>query len=171
MRFVVGPEGAIVPDIRERLPGRGLWVSAERDAIARAVKGGLFAKAARKPVRVPEDLSALVERQIARHALDLLGFARKAGLVAPGATKAEAALKAGRAALLIEARDASPREAKPFRARAESLGIPVVTCFTAAELGLALGRENVVHAALRAGPLAQRFLDETVRLGGFRGAE
>jgi hypothetical protein len=168
---VIAPEGALVPDVRERLPGRGLWVSARRDAVELARKRGLFAKAARKSVTVPDDLPRLVESLIARHALDLLGLARKAGLVAAGATKVEAALESGKAALLIEANDAAPRAAARMAARAQAQGIPRISCFSAAELGLALGRENVVHAALSAGPLAQRFLDQTVRLSGFRGVD
>ncbi len=171
VRFVVGPESTIVPDVRERLPGRGLWVSARRADVEAAAQRGLFAKAARKAVKIPDDLAALVESLILRYALDLFGLARKAGLVAAGARQVEAALSNRSAALLIEAADASPREAARLRARAEAQGLALVQCFSAAELGLALGRENVVHAALCAGPLAQRFLDETVRLGGFRGAE
>lgn len=171
VRFVVGPEGALIPDVRERLPGRGLWTSARRDAVEGAVKRGLFAKAARMKVAVPAGLAEMVEGLLARHALDLLGLARKAGLVAAGARQAEAALNNGRAMLLLEASDASPREAARWRSRAKAQDIAVVQCFSATELGLALGRENVVHAAMSAGPLAQRFHDESVRLGGFRGAE
>jgi predicted RNA-binding protein YlxR (DUF448 family) len=171
IRFVVGPESTIVPDVRERLPGRGLWVSARRADIEAAAKRGLFAKAAHKAVKVPDDLAAVVESLIVRHALELLGLARKAGLVAAGARQVETALSDRRAALLIEAEDASPREAARLRARAEAQEIALVRCFSAAELGLALGRQNVVHAALYAGPLARRFLDETVRLDGFRGAD
>lgn len=171
VRFVIGPEGTVVPDVRERLPGRGLWVSARRADIASAVKRGLFAKAAHKEVKVPDDLASAVEGLIARHALELLGLARKAGLVVMGARQVEALLNDGGATLLIEAQDASPRETARMQARARAQGIALAPCFSAAELGLALGRENVIHAALCAGPLAQRFLDETMRLGGFRGAD
>ncbi|MCW5753039.1 MAG: RNA-binding protein, partial [Alphaproteobacteria bacterium] len=116
VRFVVGPEGGIVPDLAGDLPGRGIWVSARRDCLELAVRKRLFARAARADVTVPPDLADLVERLVARRALDLLGLARRAGQVVAGFEKVRERLAAGRVAVLVQAGDAAP----DGRARARS---------------------------------------------------
>ncbi|MFN3230801.1 MAG: RNA-binding protein [Alphaproteobacteria bacterium] len=165
VRFVIGPDGTVVPDVKGRLPGRGIWVSASRSAVDRAADGKAFARAARARVVVPEGLSDLIEQQIAARCLGLLGLARKAGDLVSGFEKVKEMLRQGVACLVV-ASDA----AKDGREKMERLAgeCPVVSVFSRDELSLALGRENVVHAALRDGGLARRFLAETSRLAGFR---
>ena len=166
LRFVVGPGGALVPDLGENLPGRGLWVSAERDLLAKACEHGLFARAARQPIAVAPDLIDEVERQLTARALDILGLARRAGALVAGFDKVQHALMGGRVAVLVEASDG----ARHGRARLGALArdIPVIAQFDGAALSRSLGRENVVHAALAPGGLADRFLRESARLAGVR---
>jgi len=172
VRFVVGPDGTVVPDVRRKLPGRGVWVSAERAAVAAAVKSRAFARAFKAEVRVPADLDAQVQRLLEQHALDAAAMACKAGEVALGYGKAEAAVAAGRAIGLVHARDASPDGARKLKAAARRLGadaIPAIETFTSAQLDLAFGRSNVVHAALLAGSASQGFLGRYRRLERFLG--
>ena len=167
LRFVVDPAGALVPDLGETLPGRGLWVSAERAALEKARDRGLFARAARRPIAVAPDLIDEVERQLTARALDILGLARRAGALVTGFDKVQRALTERRMAVLVEASDG----ARHGRARLGALArdIPVIAQFDGAALSRSLGRENVVHAALASGRLADRFLRESARLAGVRG--
>jgi predicted RNA-binding protein YlxR (DUF448 family) len=162
----VGPDGRIHPDVAERLPGRGLWTLARKDIVARAVKKRLFGRAARAAVAVDEDLDQRVEALLVRRAIDLIGLARRAGLAVCGFVKVEAALKAGKGAVLIAAADGGTDGRSKLRARAP--GLPVVEVLTSPELGSAFGRESVVHALLKAGPLAEGFVATAARLAGFR---
>ena len=166
LRFVVDPAGALVPDLGESLPGRGLWVSAERALLAKACDRGLFARAARRPIAVAPDLNDEVERQLAVRALDVLGLARRAGALVTGFDKVQRALVERRVAVLVEASDG----ARHGRARLGALArdIPVNAQFDGAALSRSLGRENVVHAALAPSRFADRFLRETARLAGVR---
>jgi predicted RNA-binding protein YlxR (DUF448 family) len=166
LRFVVGPDGALVPDLGESLPGRGLWVSAERAALTKACDRGLFARAARRPIAVAPDLIDEVEGQLTARALDLLGLARRAGGLVTGFDQVRRTLAAGRAAVLIEASDG----ARHGRARLGALArdIPVIAHFDGAALSRSVGRDNVVHAALAPGRLADRFVQESARLGRVR---
>ncbi len=166
LRFVIGPEGGLVPDLGGKLPGRGIWLTSSRTALERAMAKRLFARAARRPAAVDPDLADAVEDLLARRCLDLLGLARRAGGLVTGFEKVKAMLRDGRAAILIEASDA----ARHGRAKLCRLadGATVIEIFAAAELSLALGHENVVHAALAPGRLADRLLAECRRLGGFR---
>ena len=167
LRFVVDPAGALVPDLGETLPGRGLWVSAERAALEKAFERGLFARAARRPIAVAPDLIDEVERQLTARALDILGLARRAGALVTGFDKVQRALTERRVAILVEASDG----ARHGRARLGALArdIPVIAQFDGAALSRSLGRENVVHAALAPSRLADRFLRESARLAGVRG--
>ena len=166
LRFVVGPDGALVPDLAESLPGRGLWVSAERAALVKACERGLFARAARRPIVVAPDLIDEIERQLSARTLDVLGLARRAGALVTGFDKVQRALAERRVAVLVEASDG----ARHGRARlaASARDIPVIAQFDGAALSRTLGRENVVHAALAPGRLADRFLRESARLAGVR---
>ena len=168
IRFVVGPDGGIVADVAGELPGRGLWLSASREVIDTACAKGLFAKAARRPVSVAADLAARTEAVLARRCLDLLGLARRAGGAAVGFEQVRGRIRAGKAAILIVARDGS----KDSRSRIKKVGggLPAIELFGSAELSLALGRENVVHAALAPGKLADRLVAEAARLAKFRPA-
>ena len=166
LRFVVGPGDSLVVDPKGELPGRGIWLTPTRKAIDAAVKKRLFARSAKGPVRVEEDLSARIEAVLARSCLSLLGLGRRSGQVLNGFEKVRGELSARRVAILIVACDAAEGSREKIRRLAG--GVPRVECFTVEELSLALGRENVVHAAFAHGGLARRFLAETERLKGFR---
>jgi len=171
VRFVVGPEREIVPDVSHKLPGRGYWVAAKRDLISRACEKGLFVKAAKEAVKCPAGLADQVERLIVKRCIERLGLARRAGEVLIGFAQVEEALrlKDGRIAALVEASDSGPADRGKLVTYARRAGpIPVIGCLSQAEIGLAFGRENVVHAALTSGALATRFVTEAERLGGFR---
>lgn len=168
MRFVQGPDGAILADVRERLPGRGVWVSASASALRRAVDKKLFAKSLKRAVVVPDTLVEDTERMLRRHALELLGLASKAGLVRAGFTKAAALIDSGRAEGVLEANDAARHGIEKIGRLARQAGVPVVSAFSAEEMGLALGRGNVVHAALGVGRLSGRLMAEASRVTAFR---
>ena len=169
LRFVIGPGGALVLDLSETLPGRGMWISAERAALTRARERALFARAARRPVAVAPDLVDEVERRLTARALNLLGLARRAGALATGFERVRQALAEARVAVLIEACDGAGHG----RARLGALarGLPVVDRFDRDALSRSVGRGNVVHAALAPGPLADRFARECARLDGVRPIE
>lgn len=166
LRFVVAPDGHLVPDLGESLPGRGLWVTAEHAALATACEKGLFARAARRPVVVAPDLADEVERQLAARALDCLGLARRAGALVTGFDKVKRALAERRVAVLVEASDGARHGRERLGVLARD--IPVIAQFDGAALNRSLGRENVVHAALAPGRLAYRFLREAARYAGVR---
>lgn len=166
IRFVVGPDGQIVPDVAGRLPGRGIWVSADRAALERAVGKRLFGRAARAPVQLPEGLVDLVEAQLARRLVDLVSLARKGGNAVCGYEKVREALMKGTAAVLLQASDGSERGRA--RLRPPEGGAGPIAVLDAAELGMAFGRDRVIHAALAAGGLATRVVEEAARLGGLR---
>lgn len=167
VRFVVGPEGQILPDLAERLPGRGIWVSADRAALDKAAAKGLFARAARREVRVAPGLADRIDEALARRVLDLIALGRKAGLVIAGRAKVREALTRGEAALLIQAADGSVRERAELRSPPGENAL--VACLFGHELGLAFGRDRVIHAAMRAGGLTERVRAEARRLAGLRG--
>jgi hypothetical protein len=167
IRFVIGPDSDVVPDVAGRLPGRGIWVSAEAGTLRLAAAKGHFARAAKQAVRVAPDLAERVEGLLARQVIDLLALARKAGQAVAGLEKTKAALVAGDAALLVQAADGSEREMAALRPpEGENTR---VTCLSGQELGMAFGRDRVIHAAVLAGGLADRVRDEALRLAGFRG--
>jgi predicted RNA-binding protein YlxR (DUF448 family) len=166
IRFVVGPDGAVVPDLAETLPGRGLWLTAHRDIVATAVAKGLFARAVRRPVAADPDLADRLEALLARRCIELLGFARRAGLVDVGHQKVAEALRRGKVALLLRAADSDGRDGRDLARKAG--GAPVVSVLTGTELGTALGRDHVVHVALGEGRLTDSLLRECRRLEGFR---
>lgn len=167
IRFVVGPDGAVVPDILGRLPGRGIWVASDSTALARAVDKRLFARAARQPVAVPEGLAETVEALLRARVIELVSLARKAGAAVAGYEKVREWLMKGEAAVLVQAADGSERGKAKLRPP-DGQGT-FVDVLTGAELGLAFGREHVIHAALAAGGLASRVVEEAARLGGMRG--
>jgi predicted RNA-binding protein YlxR (DUF448 family)/ribosomal protein L30E len=166
LRFVLDPEGRVQPDVDARLPGRGMWLSADRNVLNKAVAGNLFARAARAPARVAPDLVEQVESLLARRALATLGLARRAGQVALGFDQVRPWLRCGAAAVLVAARDGAADGRRKLRRLAPEL--PLVVAFASAELGAALGRESVVHVAVAPGGLAQRLLQDVERLAGFR---
>jgi len=176
IRFVAGPDGAIVPDLKRRLPGRGVWVTATRKSIDEAAKRNVFARSLKREARAASGLGSEVERQLESAALDALAIAHKAGRVAIGFGRAETALAGVPPVLaILNAADGAPDGARKIvaaaakRQTAENAGeIPVISAFTSAQLDLALGRSNVVHAALLAGPASNGFLARCQSLERFR---
>jgi uncharacterized protein len=166
LRFVVAPDGKLVPDVAGRLPGRGLWLTARRDIVATALRKRLFIRAARQPVIVDDDLADRVEALLALRCRDGIGLARRAGKAVMGFAKVQAALAAGKVAVLVAAADGADDGRGKLRGLAPTL--PLVDCLTSAELGGAFGREYVVHAALAPGSLAVAFVADAGRLAGFR---
>jgi predicted RNA-binding protein YlxR (DUF448 family) len=165
LRFVVAPDGSVVPDLEERLPGRGYWVTADRAVLAKAVSKNLFSKAARRAVRAGPDLPDRVAALLRGRCLDLLGLARRGGLAVAGFEKVREMLKSGGAALLLAAVDGA--EDGRSRLRALAPGLPVAELFEASAMGAALGRDLAVHAALAPGRLTERLLAECRRYAGF----
>jgi uncharacterized protein len=171
IRFVIGPEGDAVPDIKHNLPGRGIWVTATQDAIGEAIRRKAFARGFKREVRLPSDLLARTERQLERAALDALAVAGKAGLVAAGFAKVEAALEREETAALLHAAEASAegiRKLDTALRRRAGKPVAVIGFLTSAQLDLALNRSNVIHAALLAGPVSETFLARCRRLERFR---
>jgi predicted RNA-binding protein YlxR (DUF448 family) len=158
LRFVAGPDGTLAPDIKRKLPGRGVWVTASRRALETAVRRGAFARSLKESIRIPADLLDLVDRLLARAALDALAIANKAGRVVAGFERVGSALKADRLAALIHATDASPDGVRKLAGAQTGAPVPLVRAFTASQLGLALGRPNVIHAALLGGREGDSFL-------------
>ncbi|HEX7758551.1 MAG TPA: RNA-binding protein [Caulobacteraceae bacterium] len=170
IRFVIGPEGNAVPDLARKLPGRGVWVAADRASVETAARKGLFSRAAKAKVAVPADLADQVAELLRRRLLMGLGLARKSGELATGFEKVVGALKAGKAAVLIEALDGSADgRGKVLVAMRKSPSPPLlIGLYKSDELGLALGGENVVHSACLAGRTADRWTFDARRLSGFR---
>jgi predicted RNA-binding protein YlxR (DUF448 family) len=167
LRFVLGPDRILVPDLGERLPGRGMWLSAKADVIEQAIRRGAFAKAARGEVLAPPDLRATVEDGLRGRIRDLVGFARRAGQAVSGWQAAREWLQAGRVGLLVQAADGSPAE------KARLLGhrqLPVAEPLSGAELGAPFGRDRSVHVAIARGRLAERIAAEAARLAGVSAA-
>ncbi len=166
IRFVLGPDDAVLADVAGRLPGRGVWLSAERGVVETACARNLFARGFRGPTAVEADLADRVEQLLARRCLDLLGLARRSGAVAAGFERVRAMLAAGGCGVLMTAADASV-DGRQRLVRA-AVDVPVVTLFAASELAAALGREHVVYVAVKEGRMAARLLAEVARLAGFR---
>jgi len=167
IRFVVGPDNQIVPDLLEKLPGRGIWVSADRATLDKAIDKGLFARGAKQAVKVPDGLIDVVEAGLARRVVELISLARKASRAVTGYEKVKGWLISERARVLIQASDGSGRGKSKLRSP-EGKGT-FIGILTANELGLAFGRENVIHGALAAGGLTQRVVEEAAKLKGLRG--
>lgn len=167
VRFVVGPNDEVVPDLAERLPGRGLWMTASRDMVEKALEKRLFAKAAKARVEVAADLADRLEGLLRRRVYDVLGLAFSAGAVHQGFDQAEAWIGANRAKLgaMVVARDASAGGRRKFLGLAYQT--PVVDQLSATELGGAIGRTDAVYMAVERGGLCARLLRETNRLAGF----
>ncbi|HLH87273.1 MAG TPA: RNA-binding protein [Xanthobacteraceae bacterium] len=157
IRFVAGPDRTVVPDLKRKLPGRGVWVTASRECLAAAVKRGVFARAFGADVTVATDLADQVQGLLERAFLDALAIARKAGEVVSGHAKVEAAAEDGAAVAFLQALEAGPEGVRQIMAAIRrgypevAANVPVIKAFTSAQLDLALARPNVVHAALLAG--------------------
>ena len=170
IRFVAGPAGEVVADLSRKLPGRGLWVAADRASVEAAVKKGLFARAAKQALKARPDLAEQVAALLAGRLLSALGLARKAGQLTFGYAKVAAAIEAGVVAWLVEAVDGSAdgRRKLVVAARRSSRPPRLAGLFTGEELSLALGGDNVIHTAFLAGRGADRWTSDVERLSGFR---
>jgi predicted RNA-binding protein YlxR (DUF448 family) len=174
IRFVPGPDGTLVPDLARRLPGRGVWVTATRQALEAAVKKNAFQRSLRSQVRVPADLPAVVEHLMAKRLADAVSLANKAGLLVAGFTKVEELIGRGSAAVLLHASDAAAdgvaRLDRKFRALwgPEKAEQATVRELSSEELSLAIGRANVIHAAASEGGASRRMQHEALRLKRYR---
>ena len=171
IRFVVGPDGAVVPDLAATLPGRGIWLSARGDVLKAArARGGLgraFGRAAKGPVTVPPDLPAMLEAALVRRIGELLGLARRAGQAVAGFDKAREWLRSGQGRLILQASDGSAAERARFLSGAGA-SVTVLDPLPAAVLGRVFGRDHVVHVAIAPGRLGERLAIEAMRLDGLR---
>ncbi len=184
IRFVVSPDGVVTPDVAARLPGRGAWVTASREAIDLAAARGAFARAFKRQVTVPAGLSAQTEALLVRRCLDMLGMARRAGGLVLGFEQVREAIRDSRPGCLVAAADASEDQRNKVLGLAKAIYgpdleedpdtagkgdlPPVAGCFSGVELGMALGRDRVIHACLKLGPIAHAWMGELGRLSGFR---
>ena len=162
LRFVLGPDRAVVPDLLARLPGRGFWLSPRADVVEAATFRGAFARAARGPVAVPPALVTTIQVGLTRRVTDLLGLARRAGQAVGGYAKAREALAAGRAGVVVQALDGSNEECHRLLSGARD--VPVVRPLPASALGAVFGRDHVVHVAVASGRLAETLIAEAFRL-------
>jgi predicted RNA-binding protein YlxR (DUF448 family) len=176
IRFVVSPQGEVIPDLKRKLPGRGLWISASRRTVAEAVRRHQFSRGFKRDVRVAATLPADTEALLVRSATEALAMAAKAGQVVSGFAKVEGLLEQGKAEALIHASDGAADGIRKLDAIAGQRGrkigesplLATVTVLTSAELDLALGRSNVIHAALLAGPASKTFLSRCQILVRYR---
>jgi predicted RNA-binding protein YlxR (DUF448 family) len=174
IRFCLSPQGVVVPDLKRKLPGRGVWVAARKSAVGQAVKKQAFSRGFKTAAQAAPDLADHVERLLEQEALQFLSLVNKAGLVAAGAFKAEEAIQQGAIAALINASEASKHGvAKLERLLRARLGddaerVVRINLFSSGQLDLALGRSNVIHAALREGAASAAFLKKARRLAGYR---
>ena len=170
IRFVAGPGGVVVPDLARKLPGRGMWVAADRASVETAAKKGLFSRSAKAKLIASPDLADQVDALLRRRVLDGLGLAKRAGDLISGYEKVAAALNAGRAAWVIEAADgAADGRRKILNVARKSPRAPkLLGLYSNEELGLALGGENVIHTAFLAGRGADQWTFDVHRLSGFR---
>jgi uncharacterized protein len=175
IRFVAAPDMTVAPDLKRKLPGRGCWVTAERSCVDQAARKNLFRRALKAEVTAAADLGATVDRLLAQSALGALGLARKAGRLVLGQAKSEAAVRAGEALAVIHAVEAADDGVRKFTQARRAAGngpgaeIAAYKLFSEAELGLALGATNVIHAALLAGEAGKAALKRVVALDRYRG--
>ena len=167
IRFVLGPDHTVLPDLGAKLPGRGFWLSARSDVVEAAIKRGAFARAARGPAHLPPDLATLISTGLTRRVIDMLGLARRAGQAVGGYAKAREALTQTRVGVVVQASDGSDDECR--RLLSGAADIPAVRPLTAARLGAVFGRDHLVHVAISPGRLAGAVVDEAFRLAGMAG--
>jgi predicted RNA-binding protein YlxR (DUF448 family) len=171
LRFVADPESRVVVDVEAKLPGRGLWVRSNKDDVARAVAKRLFTRAAKTTLHADENLPAQSEARLAASLLANLGLARRAGELLLGFDMIEKTLRSAvPPVIIVEASDGAPDGRRKLQGAARAGGATpiIIGCFSGAELSLALGRANVIHAALKSGRMAERLMFDAGRIAGFR---
>jgi len=166
IRFVLSPDGVVTPDVSEKLPGRGIWVSADRFALEKAIDKNLFSRGAKAPAKIPDGLLDLVEQLLVNRVIELISLARRGGEVVSGFEVVKGALISERARILIQASDGSERQLGKLRSP-EGKNV-YFNCLNQAELGLAFGRDYAIHAALTGGGLTKKVRTEATRLAGIR---
>lgn len=175
IRFVAAPDGSVAPDLKARLPGRGIWLGADRATVAEAVRKNVFQRGLKRPVRPAVDLADQVAARLRETALGRLGLARRARAVVAGFAKVEAAIAREELAAVLAATDAADdglrKVGQALRRRyGEAAAVPVLRLFNAAELGLAMGRADVIHAAVLQGPAGKSFVGAAIRLQRYEDA-
>lgn len=172
VRFVAGPDGAVVPDIAGKLPGRGVWIRADRTSIDQGVKANALARGLKQQVQAPDNLADLVEGQLLERCKGLLGMARKSGQIILGFDQVRAFLRKDEPGWMLEAADGAKdgRNKLHFLAKALYDEVRTAGALTAAELGMAFGRSHVIHGVLQKGPLVDHWAVAYGRLAGFRPA-
>lgn len=174
IRFVLAPDGTVTPDLKRRLPGRGVWITASAGVVAQALKRRAFDRGFKGKATVPADLPEQIDRLMEADCLQRLSLANKAGLVTTGFAKVEAAIAAGDTIAILHAadggQDGKRKIGQALRRRFGDAAPPEMECFGSAQLDLALGRTNVIHAALRAGPASAALLESMKRLQVYRSA-
>lgn len=173
IRFVVSPDGLVTPDLKCKLPGRGVWVTATRAAVTEAARKQHFARGFRRPVKLPEDLADRIAEMLCGQALGLLGFAKRAGIVTTGFEKVAEAISNKRLRILLEACDGAADGRRKLEGRLKASGrrdVEIVDVFAAEQLSLALGRPNVVHAAVGSDRLAEALLKAVRKYEKYTGA-
>lgn len=175
IRFVAAPDGSIVPDLKARLPGRGVWLGADRATVLEAMRKNVLQRGLKRPVKPAGDLADQVAARLRDAALGRLGLARRAGAVVAGFAKTEAAIASDDIAAVLAASDAAEDGLRKMRQALTrrfcgDAPVPVVRIFDAAELGLAMGRPDVIHAAVLQGPAGRTFVEAAIRLQRYEGA-
>jgi len=175
LRLAFGPDGQIVPDIYAKLPGRGAWIEASREAVDKAVRAGAFARSAKRKVTIPDNFADMIEAGLSARVLGMIGMAKRAGQLESGFENVRSCARTGELAVRIEACDGQPDGRSKIRvvvkALSKELETPMPTllgCFNSAELGKVVGRDNMVHACVHNGKMAKALLHEIDRLAGFR---
>ncbi len=173
IRFALSPDGVVTPDLKRKLPGRGVWLTADRASVEAAAKRKLFARAFKAEAATPADLPELIERLMEADALSALAIANKAGVVTLGFMKVEGAITQGKAAVLLSASDAAEDGKRKIRqavlrSSRESEAIAQISLFSTAQMSLCLGRENVIHGALSGAPVTDRFVEKCRILTQYR---
>ena len=166
IRFVLNGEGRVTPDVDGKLPGRGIWVKADKGAVERACSRKLFSRAAGRPAVIPGDLLAAAEASLVRRVSGLLSLARKSGMAVAGFERVLEELNRENTGLLLQASDGSPRQIGKLARRFDD--VEICRCLKAGELGMAFGRQNVIHAAVMTGGLVERIRTDVRRLAGIR---
>jgi len=177
IRFVAGPDGMVVPDIKNKLPGRGVWVTAERELVNQAVKNKLFARGLKTQIKADENLGQMVDDLLTQTALGALGFAKKAGETLTGAGKVDDAVRSGKTIAILHAHDGAEDGLRKLTQAAHAAGeirkrkVKVWRIFSSDEMNMALGATNVIHAALMKGGAAENCLLRVAQLTEYRGME
>ena len=179
VRFVVGPDDVLVPDVEARAEGRGVWITLSQETVAEAVRKKAFARSLKGPVTVADDLADLTRKRLEQRLLSALAMAKKAGQIVTGATKVKGALETNSVLALLTATDAAEDGRNKMRGTLRALNharreqgiqgpdVPHFELLESAEMGLALGVENVIHAALTTGAAAQSAVDKARRLARY----